>query len=166
MLGYRPFASLIALAAFAAPSAARAEPAAVTSRVISPLSILKIADLDFGGVAVAGAGTVVIDPNSNAISYTGGVIAAGETPSRAEFMGAAQKRTVVNIRIPRRAITITRVGGTETLSVSNWTLEGQDKRELAARSSFTFGVGATLTVPANAVEGTYEGSFDVEIQYP
>lgn len=61
---------------------------------------------------------------------------------------------------------ITRVGGTETPSVSAFTLDGQDKRTLAAATSFTFAVGATITVPAATVEGTYEGTIDVTVQYP
>ena len=65
-----------------------------------------------------------------------------------------------------RHILITRVGGTETLSVSNFTLDGQDKRTLAQSGSFTFAVGADITVPAGTVDGVYTGEIDVTIQYP
>ena len=61
---------------------------------------------------------------------------------------------------------IRRVGGTETLSVSNFTLDGQDKRELAQQPSFIFAVGAQITVPAGTVEGVYTGQIDVTVQYP
>ena len=150
------------------PAAALAQStnAISNARLIRPLSIVKVDDLDFGGVAATSAGTVVIDPNANSVAYTGGAFSAGGGAHPAMFMGAAQKRTVVIIRIPKAPITLTRSGGTETLTVSNWTLQGQDKRELAAQSSFTFAVGATLAVPANAVEGVYTGSFNIEVQYP
>ena len=59
-----------------------------------------------------------------------------------------------------------RVGGTETLSVSNFTLDGQDKKVLAQQQSFTFAVGAQITVPAGTVEGLYTGEIDVTVQYP
>ena len=58
------------------------------------------------------------------------------------------------------------VGGTETMTVSKFTLQGLSRRALAKADSFTFRVGATLTVPANQVEGTYVGTFAVTVQYP
>ena len=73
---------------------------------------------------------------------------------------------MVNIRIPNQPVLIQRVGGTETLSVSNFTLDGQDKRTLAQAQSFTFAVGAQITVPAGTVDGIYSGEIDVTVQYP
>ena len=52
------------------------------------------------------------------------------------------------------------------MSVRNFTLQGQDKRTLAKQESFEFRVGATLNVPANQIDGTYVGSFDVTVHYP
>jgi hypothetical protein len=149
----------------AAPVAAPVN-ATGSARLIRPLSLIKVADLDFGGISALSAGTVILDPHTNNVTRTGGLIAAGGAPRVAVFMGAAARPIVVNIRIPRQAIALTRAGGTETLTVSNWTLQGQSKRELAAQTTFTFGVGATLTVPANPVEGEYRGTFDIEVQYP
>ena len=45
-------------------------------------------------------------------------------------------------------------------------LQPQDKKALAQAESFTFAVGATITVPAGTVEGLYTGEFDVTVQYP
>jgi hypothetical protein len=61
---------------------------------------------------------------------------------------------------------LTRVGGTETMQLRDFTLQGQDKRSLARMTSFEFNVGGTLVVPAGQVEGLYTGSFDVTVQYP
>ena len=82
------------------------------------------------------------------------------------FTGAAKSNSVVIIRIPKQPITLTRISGTETMTVSNFTLEGLDKRQAAKNVSFDFRVGATLNVNANQVEGVYLGTFDVSIQYP
>ena len=87
-------------------------------------------------------------------------------PTAATFIGAAGSASVVIIRIPKKPILITRVGGTETMSVSNFTLQGQDKRTLARQESFEFRVGATLNVGAAQLDGTYVGTFDVTVQYP
>jgi hypothetical protein len=82
------------------------------------------------------------------------------------FEAVSPVKAVVIIRIPRQPITVTRFGGTETMTVSNWTLSGAGRRTLAAQEAYSFKVGGTLTVNANQAEGLYIGNFDVEIQYP
>jgi uncharacterized protein DUF4402 len=53
------------------------------------------------------------------------------------------------------------------MTASNFTLQsGLKKKALANMDSFTFRVGATLSVAAAQVEGTYVGTFDVTLQYP
>lgn len=164
------FAALASLAAaLVAPAPAHAAAAATTqahATVLHPLSLVLKGDLDFGSIAVAGAGTVVIEPNANAMTVSGGVVPLGGAPTAATFVGAAGSASVVIIRIPKQPILITRAGGTETLTVRNFTLQGQDKRTLARQESFEFRVGATLQVPANQIDGTYVGTFDVTVHYP
>lgn len=164
---------LLALSTLLAPAAGQAAPLAAptpaqaNAAMLFPLEILKNRDLDFGYVAApVAAGTVVIDPATDTISATGGAMLLGGTPHAAQFTGAAQSNSVVIIRIPKQAITVTRVGGTETMTVSDWTLQGLDKRAAAARVAFDFRVGATLSINANQAEGLYVGTFDVSIQYP
>jgi len=161
------FASLAA-ALFAPASAQAAGVAAAKASigVLHPLTLILKGDLDFGTIARTGAGTVVIDPNTNAMTTTGGVVPLGGLPTAATFIGAAGSASVVIIRIPKNAVQITRVGGTETMSVNNFTLQGQDKRTLARQESFEFRVGATLNVGAAQLDGTYVGTFDVTVQYP
>ena len=167
---------LLALAAltlpFAAAAPASAAPIAAVNKpkanlaLIYPLTVITKNDMDFGYLAVTTAGTAVINPNTGALTTTGGVTAVGGTPRPATFIGAARSAAVVNLRVPNQPITITRVGGTETMQVRNFTLQGQDKRTLARMESFEFNVGATLVVGANQREGLYTGTFDVTVQYP
>lgn len=158
-----------ALALVAPAATVRAAPTAAASGnalIIYPVTVVKTKDMDFGNVASTIAGTAVIDPNADSISATGGVTLVGGTPHSAEFAGAAQSSSVVNIKVPTKPSTLTRVGGTETVTVTNFTLQGQSKRTLAKAQSFTFRVGGTLNVAANQAEGTYVGTFDVTVQYP
>jgi hypothetical protein len=95
------------------------------------------------------------------------VATVGGTPHCAQFLGAAQSNSVVNLKVPKQPVTLTRVGGTETMTATNFTLQGGlSKKVLAKLESFTFRVGATLNVAAGQVEGTYLGTFDVTVQYP
>jgi len=159
-----------ALALFApaavAHAAAPVTQATATATFIRPLTVTKLKDMDFGYLAAPAAGTAVLEPNADTFSTTGGAVAVGGTPHCAEFLGAAQSNAVVNIRVPNQPVTLTRVGGTETMTASNFTLQGLSKRAIAKATSFTFRVGATLNLAANQVEGTYVGTFSVTVQYP
>ncbi len=165
---------LAALAApmLAAPAAAQSAPvpavknATAKVEIVSGVTVRKMRDLNFAWLSVAGAGTATIDPNNDAMTTTGGVLHAGAMPYAALFEAVSPAKAVVIIRIPRNPIIVTRVGGTQTMTVSNWTLSGDSKRNTVAHEEFTFKVGGTLTVAANQAEGLYIGNFDVEIQYP
>lgn len=164
-------ALVAALALAARPSLVAAETPAQQATgnaiVIHPVTVTKIRDMDFGYLTViGGAGTAVLEPDTDTFSTTGGVSPVGGSPQCAEFVGAAQGSAVVNIKIPTQPSTLTRVGGTETMTVSKFTLQGQSRRALAKADSFTFRVGGTLDVAANQVEGLYVGTFDVTVQYP
>jgi hypothetical protein len=100
------------------------------------------------------------------MSTTGGVLAMTSTRHAALFAGAASGGAVVNIKLPRNPITLTRIGGTETMTLSNFTLDGPAKRVMAKSGSFQFRVGGTVTVAANQAEGDYVGTFVVTAQYP
>ncbi|MGH6705247.1 MAG: DUF4402 domain-containing protein [Sphingomicrobium sp.] len=164
--------ALLSLLALSLPATAEAAPVRASpiakSRVtlVKPLTLQRINDMDFAWLGVTTGGTATIDPISGALSVSGGLIPLGGTPSPARYAGAASKSTVVNIKVPRQAVPITRVGGTETLMVGNFTLDGQDKRTLAQSGSFIFAVGAQITVPAGTIDGLYAGEIDVTIQYP
>lgn len=169
----RPLSALLLLVAWPVAAAAQAGPrqsavprATASGALIYPLTLVTRGNLDFGLVASTGAGTVVINPNTSQLSTTGLVSSLGGNPRPATFVGAARSASVVIIRIPKSSITIRRAGGTETMVVRDFTLQGQDKRTLARMEAFEFNVGATLVVAAGQAEGVYSGEFDVTVQYP
>lgn len=137
--------------------------------LVSPLSVTKLDDLHFGTAIVTGAGdaTITIDPDAapgSDVSSTGPVLVSDAHAAR--FGGATVKKTGIIVRVPKGDITITRVGGTEQLTVRDFTLEGDPRKQFPAGSSFDFRVGGTLDIPDGTVVGAYEGTFSVEIQYP
>ena len=161
-----PAAALAVCAGTPAIAATPVQQATNSATIIHPVTVTKTKDMDFGVVTVTTPGTAVLEPNADAFSTTGGVLGAGGSPHCAEFVGAAQSSSVVNIKLQNQPSTLTRVGGTETMTVSNFTLQGQNKHTLAKLESFTFRVGGTLNVAAAQVQGTYVGTFTVTVQYP
>jgi hypothetical protein len=160
-----PLALLAPATASAAPVAPPAKPAGQAA-LLKPLTLTKLADIDFGYLGVIASGTAVINAVTDTMTVTGGVLRLGGTPHAALFRGVAQGNSVVNIRIPNGGINLTRVGGTQTILLNAFTLDGQSKRAMAQAGVFDFKVGATLQPTAGQVEGVYTGTFDVTIQYP
>ena len=158
--------------ALLAPAAGDAAPVGVAVRptgqaaLMRPLTLTKIADMDFGNLGVTANGTAIIDPVTDTMSTTAGVVRLGGSPHAAIFRGVAQGSAVVNIKVPNGGVNLTRAGGTETILLNAFTLDGQSKRTMAQAGIFDFKVGATLRPTAGQVEGVYTGSFDVTIQYP
>ena len=164
-LAIMPLALLAPAAGLAAPKGV-ASPPAGQAALLKPLTLIKIADMDFGNLGVTVAGTAVINPVTDTLSVTGGTVRLGGTPHAAIFRGRADGGAVVNIKVPNGGVNLTRVGGTQTILLNAFTLDGQSKRTLAQAGTFDFKVGATLRPAANQVEGVYTGTFDVTIQYP
>ena len=163
---------LLGLAALFAPALAHAAPvtpnrnATATVYIAPPASVRKLEDLNFASLIVNGAGTAIVDPNTDGMTTTGGVLYVAGLHYAAQFEAVSPIKSVVIIRIPRNPIIVTRVGGTETMTVSDWTLSGASRRTVAAQELFEFKVGGTLFVNANQAEGLYLGTFAVEVQYP
>jgi hypothetical protein len=134
--------------------------------ILSPLSVIKRADLDFGTLVVSGAGTAVIDPVSGSEAVTGPIVTAGTAGHPAKFTATGSRNAVALIRLPKNPINVTRVGGTETMTVTDWTVDGAINRRIPITDTFDFSVGATLNVAAGQAEGTYTGTFAVTVQYP
>jgi hypothetical protein len=150
----------------AAAPAAQADAGAI---VLRPLSLLKKTNMDFGTLATSPvAGTATINAVTGAVTTTGGVTALpiGTAPSAAAFVGAGSRNAPYQIRIPKVPVTLTRVGGTETMTVTNWTLDGPSNRKVGVNQAFEFHVGGQLIVAANQAGGTYVGTFDVTVHYP
>lgn len=158
-------ALLAPAAAIAAPVSPPANPAARAS-LLKPLTLTKLSDMDFGNLGITANGTAVINPVTDTMTTTGGVLRLGGTPRAATFRGVAQGGAVVIIRVPNGGINLTRVGGTQTILLNNFTLDGQSKRSMAQAGIFDFKIGATLRPTAGQVEGVYAGTFEVTIQYP
>jgi len=159
-------APLLLAAAAGAATVPASKNDAGKATILKSLSLVDKTSLDFGELVVASAGTAVINPVSGAVTTTGTVTPVGAAAHPATFTATGSKNSVVNIQLPSAAITLTRVGGGGTMTVSNWTLDGKTNRKFPLNSAFDFNVGATLNIGANQADGDYVGLFSVTVQYP
>lgn len=128
--------------------------------IITPMTIVKNVDLNFGNIAVPSAnGTVLMSPAgartaTNVIlpSVTGVVTAANFTVT-----GLANATYVINL-----PASVTLVNGGNTMLVNAFT---ENATNILTGNTETFGVGATLNVAAGQATGEYTATFPVTVDY-
>ena len=149
----------------ATPARAAAESAVARVVTLKPLSIVKLADLDFGSIASGtSAGTVVINPNTGARTVTGGTVAMGAASEAAQFYTYANANAVM--QVTRGALPVlARAGGGATMNVTALVLNGPTVRVVNPAGLLDLRVGGTLAVAANQADGVYTGTFEITVTY-
>lgn len=163
------FALAVVILGFSATSFGQSTANAPTSAIIiTPITLNKTVDMNFGNVAVnASLGTVILVP-AGTRSATGGVtlpVVTG-TFTAATFTVAGEGTSTYSITLPAAPLTITRVSGTETMTVGTFTSTPSGTGTLSDGAQ-TITVGATLNVAGSQVAGTYTNAvgFAVTVNY-
>jgi Domain of unknown function (DUF4402) len=175
--GRRAALAAIMLATAMFPAASRAAPgsAKADATIVTPLSLIKDEDLEFGSILASGtAGTLVVPPSGLRTS-TGGVILAPGVYFPSRFAGFGKSGQSVQISLGANSITLNRVGGGATMTVDTFVIGSTPTAILttnpqvftigSANGIFNFPVGATLRVGANQAAGSYAGTFTMTLVY-
>lgn len=158
------FVGLI-VAASSVPAAAQPTMAQAQAITLKPLSLINLTPLKFGGViAGTAAGKVIVDPDNDARSTTGGVTAAGGGPAAARFLTYGGPLQFVQVNRGPLPV-LTRTGGTQKMNVDNLTLNGPVNRFLNGAGLLDLRVGGQLAVKANQTPGEYTGNFLIYVTY-
>jgi len=149
----------------ASPGSAAAqglESADVYVNIVSPLTIQKLQDLDFGSIGVGvGGGSMRVRPDG-AVVTTGDLVMQGGDASPAEFQVAGYGSLTYNVSMPSQ-IDVSDNGG-NTMTVNRFAASNGGTGRLVGGVD-TFTVGATLRVNPAQPPGEYEGTFDVTVAY-
>ncbi len=137
------------------------------ARTLRPIVLTNTRALDFGTLITgATAGTVTVNPRTDARTRTGGVtLFGGGAPGAARFTATGTPAVNAFITIGTAPV-LTRVSGSETMTVSNMTLNGATTRRIPASGVLDVRVGGRLNVAANQRDGLYSGSFNLTVDYP
>ncbi|MEP2103318.1 MAG: DUF4402 domain-containing protein [Parasphingorhabdus sp.] len=165
---------LILLIGVTSAPAALAQDANADSRAVTigPLSVVNIADLEFGSIIPsATAGTVFIDTRNGNRSTTGGVTTAAGANNRANFIIYGGPNQIVEISIPG-STTITHTNGSDNMLIDQMAI-GNGNRNfstfvrglLGTLGIYQLTVGGRLNVNANQLDGDYTGSFIMTVDY-
>jgi len=146
--------------------------ATIDVELVSPLSLVKNADMQFGRVSLSGdgAGTLVLGVDGSVQTTNLYASQSGNlTPAAAVFGVDGMDGANYTVVLPSAPVSLTKVGSTETLNVSDFTVklasQGDGVLIGTIGSDNSFAVGATLTIPQTQVEGKYQGTFPVSISY-
>ena len=135
-----------------------------TARIISPITLTKVTDLNFGDVVPSGvAGTVTVTPAALRTSAGGASLGNGAAVTAASFTVGGQGSATYTITLPAAAVTLT--SGANTMTVDTFTSNPSGTGALSAGGSQTLNVGANLNVGISQATGTYSGSFSVTVAY-
>ena len=142
--------------------------AKVNATIVIPIGITKIADMNFGNVAVSTtSGTLILDPGGTR-SATGGITlpTVTGTVTAASFQVTGEDSYAYTITLPTEAYTITRISGSETMLINNFTSSPSGSGTLTAGVQ-TILVGATLIFDAEQPASQYKGEtgFNVTVNY-
>ena len=155
--------SLFSVAAFG--QASDTATANATARVVTPISITKLTDLNFGSL-IAGpvAGTVVVDP-AGIRTATGGATLVNSPFGAATFDVTGEPLTPYTITLPNAIAIVHTTNNTFSMVVNTFTSNPSGTGTLSALGAQQLNVGATLQVGANQPSGEYTGTFDVTVAY-
>jgi Mat/Ecp fimbriae major subunit len=144
-------------AAYAATATADAK-----ATILSPITIAKTADLDFGTIAVNAGDTVTIPATSDTATCgatAGNLICAGTT-SRAKFNVTGAANTSVSISSDA---SVSLTSGANSMSAT--LVRSANAATLSATGAGSFDVGGALTVGGTQAAGAYVGTFNVTVNY-
>ena len=139
--------------------------AAASATIITPITIVKTVDMNFGNVAVSAslAGTVVMTPAGVRSTGGGGGVtlpATAGTVAAASFTVSGQANYTYAITLPSSA-TISSAGN--TMTVNGFTSNPATTGALNASGAQTLTVGATLNVAAAQASGVYTNATGVPV---
>lgn len=136
-----------------------------SATIVTPISITKNTDMNFGNVATNGTvGTVVLAPDGGRTS-TGGVTlpATAGTVTAASFAVAGSGSYTYAITLP---VSVVISNGANVMTVNTFTSSPATTGTLTAGAQ-TLTIGATLNLIASQVAGTYTSAtpFSVTVNY-
>jgi hypothetical protein len=168
--------AVLPMAALAAPATATG---IATATVIRPLSVIAMADMDFGTIThlPGTSGSVTVAPGAGGATFSGGAGTgcAGSdcaAPHAARFSVSGEPQRNYIIQLPA-SITANGTASERGTSVPPLTVEGLTVRtasggsapRLDASGTDRFEVGGTITLPADLPPARYRASFAVVVSY-
>ncbi len=163
------FAAFAALGLSATPVAAVTpnQNSTATARIVKPLTLTYVRDLNLGTIVLSGAGTwtgaVIGISKAGAFSCTNSNVACSGASQTAQYKITGTNNQTVIVNAPNVTMT-NQNDGTSTLLL---TVDSPGTVNLgnSGTSGLTFDLGGQITVGSATPDGTYVGTFNVTVNY-
>ena len=162
-------AAVAALALCATPALAVGpnQNATATARVVKPLTLTWVRDLDLGTIVLSGpgawSGAIVGISRTGAFSCTNSNVTCSGATQTAQYRVTGTNNMVVNISAPNVIMTNQTDGvSTLTLTVDN---PGTVNLGNSGAVGLVFDLGGQISVSSTTPDGTYSGTFNVTVNY-
>ena len=166
VLARRGALALGIVAMAAAPVHAQNANGRANARVNAPLTLTNLGDLNFGTIIPsASAGRIIVRRGRDNCVARGGATLVGNDCQRAEFLVTGERRQRFRITTDAAPITLTRQGGGATMTMDRIRINGNRNKRLNGAGRRTFFVSGRLQVGANQAPGTYDATFNVNVEY-
>jgi hypothetical protein len=163
-------AAVAALAVVSTPAAAAPvgpnQNATATARIVRPLTLTWVQDLDLGTILLSGAGAwtgavVSIDRNGVFSCTDPNVTCSGATQV-ATYNVAGTNNQIVTVSAPDVTLTNANDGSTLLMTVDS---PGTVTLTNSGAPGRDFSLGGSITVDSTTSDGVYTGTFDVTVDY-
>ena len=137
-----------------------------TARVVKPLTLSWVQNLDLGTIILSGAGAwsgaVISISNAGVFSCSNANVTCSGSPQPAKYRVTGTNNQVVTINAP--SVTLTNQNdGVTTIAL---TPSSPGTVNLGnSGTGLTFGVGGSISVSSTTPDGTYAGTFNVTVNY-
>ena len=169
--------AVAALLAGAAPAAAQVAPSAAvspdkqakaTARIVKPLKLYHVQDLDLGSIILSGAGAwtgaVVGISRGGVFSCTDSNVTCTGDTSEAQYKVTGTNNQTVTVNVSPTIDLVHGVDATKKLAMAVDS-PGSVALGNSGVAGYTFGLGGSVVVNADTLDGTYTGTFDVTVEY-
>lgn len=156
----------VALTATPALAVGPNQNATATARIVKPLTLTWVRDLDLGTIVLSGVApwtgaTISLPMGATAVTCTNTNVTCSGAVQTAQYKVTGTNNQTVQVSAPN--FNLTGPGGA-TLA---FTVDGPGTVSLgnSGATGVTFDVGGSVTVDSTTADGTYAGTFNVTVNY-
>lgn len=138
------------------------------ARIVTPISITNVDDLDFGSILTTVAGTVIVNPDAAGTLNALSTLTPGSETASAQFNVVGSPNATYTVTLPGVLTLAPALGtgvNTTVITVDPFSSSVTTNGLLSASGTQTIYIGGTLNVPVSPMADNYTGSFTVTVDY-
>ena len=164
LLRYTAAIAALALTATPALAASPTQNATATARIVKPLTIAWVQDLDLGTITLTGSGATTVGITKLGVfSCPAGNVTCSGTPQVAKYKVTGVNNQSVTVN----AGNVTLLNQSDLTKSLLLTTDAPASFNLgnSGNAGTDFSIGGNITVDGTTTEGTYLGTFNVTVNY-